>query len=181
MRCIHCLEDKTRVVRTRSLTPPREEVRWDDEYDDVHVHDEYVFRERVCEVCATRFTTIEVPSPSKVYVVKHGGAREPFDPYKLYHSIKIAYRPELGSKQKDVFIEVLRKLALNNQDVEEIDSFKIGEAVLDELRKVSRVAWLRYSAYHHDQKHHERVVMEQFIEEEIIKRGVNFSPNAEEA
>lgn len=102
-------------------------------------------RRRECEKCHKRFTTYERVEKS-LLVVKKDGKREAFDREKIKKGILLAChkRPISAELINNVVDDVERELL--NKDTNEIQSKVIGGTVLKKLRKIDRVAWLRFAS-----------------------------------
>lgn len=102
-------------------------------------------RRRECAACGRRFTTYERLEEAPLWVLKRGGQREPFDRAKVVAGVRAA------TKNRPVGEEELDALA---QDVEdalrglgaEVTSQQVGVAVLERLREVDEVAYLRFAS-----------------------------------
>jgi transcriptional repressor NrdR len=106
-------------------------------------------RRRQCEACGARFTTFERIQLRDVTVVKKNGEREPFDRDKLARSIAIACR------KRDVPAERLDRLITSIQRQletrgEEVTTTQIGEAVMDGLKALDHVAYIRFASVYKD-------------------------------
>lgn len=101
-------------------------------------------RRRECEVCGHRFTTYERLEP-QLMVLKRSGRLEPFSPAKLASGISaaLADRPVSGSDVEAVVDEIEDAVALAGPQV---TSEEIGRLVLDHLRELDEVAYLRYAS-----------------------------------
>lgn len=101
-------------------------------------------RRRQCEVCSLRFTTYERLEP-QVMVVKRSGKLEPFSPPKLASGISaaLADRPVSGSDVESMVDELEEAIRATGPQV---SSEKIGRLVLDRLRELDEVAYLRYAS-----------------------------------
>jgi transcriptional repressor NrdR len=101
-------------------------------------------RRRECEVCAIRFTTYERPEP-QLMVLKRSGKLEPFSPPKLASGISaaLADRPVSGSDVEGV-VEDLEEVVRGSGP--QVTSEEIGRLVLDRLRDLDEVAYLRYAS-----------------------------------
>lgn len=126
MRCPVCTTDDTRVIDSRPA----------DQGDAVR-------RRRLCRVCGQRFTTYERVAPTMVR--KRDGSREPFDASKIRRGVEnaLADRPVPPGTMDRV---VSRAEALKFSGATEVDAEDIGKAVLDELRAVDEVAYLRFAS-----------------------------------
>jgi transcriptional repressor NrdR len=107
-------------------------------------------RRRQCEDCGARFTTFERVQLRDLNVLKSGNRREPFDRAKLERSIAIACR------KRDVAPERIERLVSSIQrQVEtlgdsEIPSARIGEMVMDGLKALDPVAYIRFASVYKD-------------------------------
>ncbi|HWB89154.1 MAG TPA: transcriptional regulator NrdR [Acidimicrobiia bacterium] len=101
-------------------------------------------RRRECEVCGHRFTTYERLEP-QLMVLKRSGRLEPYSPAKLASGISaaLADRPVSGSDVEAVVDEIEDAVALAGPQV---TSEEIGRLVLDHLRELDEVAYLRYAS-----------------------------------
>lgn len=107
---------------------------------------EGIRRRRECGKCQKRFTTIEKVRESVLWVIKKDGRRELFDREKVKRGIlrAVEKRPvaleEVGKIVDEVEREMLR------QEEEEVHTKIIGRAVLNQLKKIDKVAWLRFAS-----------------------------------
>jgi transcriptional repressor NrdR len=101
-------------------------------------------RRRECEVCAHRFTTYERLEP-QLMVLKRSGKLEAFSPPKLTSGISaaLADRPVSGSDVESVVDELEESIRATGPQV---SSEEIGRLVLDRLRELDEVAYLRYAS-----------------------------------
>lgn len=101
-------------------------------------------RRRECEVCSHRFTTYERLEP-QMMVLKRSGRLEPFSSTKLASGISaaLADRPVSGSDVEGVVDEIDEKVRSTGVQV---SSEEIGRLVLDRLRELDEVAYLRYAS-----------------------------------
>ncbi|WP_020393938.1 transcriptional regulator NrdR [Thiolinea disciformis] len=129
MRCPFCGADDTRVVDSR-LANEGDQVR----------------RRRRCSACNERFTTHELAELTMPRVIKSNAAREPFHDEKLRAGIMRALekRP-ITIDQAEAAISRIRKKVLVGGE-REISSAQIGELVLDELRNLDEVAYIRFAS-----------------------------------
>ncbi len=102
-------------------------------------------RRRECKECEHRFTTYERPELS-VRVVKKDGAREEFDQDKLKRGIVKACekRPVSNEELEELIRKVVTKI--RRRGVNEVDSSEIGNLIMDELREVDKVAYIRFAS-----------------------------------
>ena len=103
-------------------------------------------RRRECKNCKKRFTTIEKVRGSVLWVIKKDGRREMFEREKMKRGIlkAIEKRPVSLVLVEDVVEDIERKLL--NEEKEEIPTKLIGNLVLRKLKKIDRVAWLRFAS-----------------------------------
>jgi transcriptional repressor NrdR len=129
MRCPYCDHDETQVVETR-------------ESDEGGV----IRRRRRCLKCDKRFTTYERVEIMLPAVVKKDGTRAEFDPAKLRASMVLALRKRpVAMEQVDAALERIQKklLALG---LRELPSTRIGELVMRELKRLDKVAYVRFAS-----------------------------------
>lgn len=103
-------------------------------------------RRRVCPDCGGRFTTFERVQLRELTVVKKSGRRVPFDRDKLMRSIEIALRkrPVEPDRLERMVNGIVRQL--ESQGESEITSEKIGELVMEGLRTLDSVAYVRFAS-----------------------------------
>jgi|SRR6056300_157268 transcriptional repressor NrdR len=103
-------------------------------------------RRRECESCAERFTTYESAELIMPYVVKTDGTREPFDGEKLRSGLKKALekRPVSSDAIEEELTVLTHQLRASGE--REIPSREIGEAVMESLRKLDQVAYVRFAS-----------------------------------
>jgi len=129
MKCPFCSHLDTQVVETR----PSEE-------------GDSVRRRRRCGACERRFTTYERPDVSFPNIVKKDGRRIDYQREKLLGSMRLALRKRpVSTEQIDSAIERIEEklLALSAR---EVPSTRIGELVMRELRKLDKVAYVRFAS-----------------------------------
>jgi transcriptional repressor NrdR len=107
---------------------------------------EGVRRRRACLKCGKRFTTIERVKEATIWVIKKDGRRELFNREKIRKGIlrAVEKRPVPLSLVDDVVKRVEREITKKHN--QEISSPAIGKVVLKYLRKIDKVAWLRFSS-----------------------------------
>jgi len=131
MYCPFCSNDDSKVIDSRDSG-------------------ESIRRRRECLRCGLRFTTYEKVQTRALIVVKRDGRREDFNRDKLWSSMKnaCAKRPlPIGSIEKNIDeIEV----GLANSGKAELSSRVIGEMVMDRLRNLDRVAYIRFASVYRD-------------------------------
>jgi transcriptional repressor NrdR len=129
MRCPHCSSNDTQVKDSR----PTED-------------NTAIRRRRFCPDCGERFTTFERVQLRELSVIKRSGRRVPFDRDKLMRSVQIALRkrPIDQDRIERLVSAVVR--ALESQGENEVISQTIGEMVMEELRKLDPVAYVRFAS-----------------------------------
>jgi len=103
-------------------------------------------RRRVCLTCNFRFTTFERVQLRELVVIKRNGRRVPFDRDKLMRSLAISLRkrPVEPERVEELVSKIVRELESMGES--EITSETIGEAVMDNLRTLDDVAYVRFAS-----------------------------------
>ena len=109
-----------------------------------------VRRRRECISCSRRFTTYERPQSNSLFVIKQDGRREPFSREKLLDGLlkACAKRPLPTGKIESIVTEI--ELDSLRQGRGEIPSVQIGELVMNKLRDMDRVAYIRFASVYRD-------------------------------
>ncbi len=129
MRCPFCQNAETQVVETR-----------------ISEEGDFIRRRRQCGACDKRFTTYERPEVNFPVIVKKDGRRIEFERVKLLASMNLALRKRpVSTEQVDGAIERIEEKLLN-MGVREIASNRIGELVMRELKKLDKVAYVRFAS-----------------------------------
>ncbi len=103
-------------------------------------------RRRQCGSCQKRFTTYERPDVSFPTIVKKDGRRIEFERTKLLASMKLALRKRpVSTEQVDGAVERIEEKLLS-LGVRELPSARIGELVMRELKKIDKVAYVRFAS-----------------------------------
>jgi transcriptional repressor NrdR len=107
-------------------------------------------RRRVCAACGGRFTTFERVQLRELMVVKKSGRRTPFDRDKLARSVQIALRkrPVNEEKIERMVSGIVRQLESLGES--EIKSERIGELVMEGLRNLDDIAYVRFASVYRD-------------------------------
>jgi transcriptional repressor NrdR len=106
-------------------------------------------RRRQCEACGARFTTFERVQLRELTVVKKTGEREPFDREKLARSIAIACRKrDISPDRIDRMVSSIQRQLETRGD--EVKTDEIGEAVMDGLKAIDHVAYIRFASVYKD-------------------------------
>ena len=105
-----------------------------------------VRRRRECSRCGLRFTTYERVYKKSIMIIKRDGRREPFSQEKLENSLVLACakRPLEVGKISRIVVDI--ETELNSISKLEIESYVIGEVVMDKLKKLDQVAYIRYAS-----------------------------------
>ncbi len=107
-------------------------------------------RRRQCEDCGARFTTFERVQLRELTVVKAGSRREAFDRVKLERSVAIALRKRpVPSERIDKLLSSIQR-QLETSGETEVPSSTIGEMVMNGLRAVDPVAYIRFASVYKD-------------------------------
>ncbi|MDB5849676.1 MAG: transcriptional regulator NrdR [Rhodoferax sp.] len=129
MKCPFCGHGETQVVETR-------------ESED----GDLIRRRRRCGACEQRFTTYERAEVAMPSVVKKDGSRADFDPAKLQSSMRLALRKRpVSIEQVDAALERIERKLLTS-GAKEIPTAKLGELVMRELKKLDKVAYVRFAS-----------------------------------
>ncbi len=129
MQCPFCKGMESRVVDSRLASGGT--VTW---------------RRRECDACGRRFTTYERVEHALPTVVKKDGDREPFDRQKILRSLLIACskRPVTADQLDETAEDIERELALRGE--KEVSSRVIGERVMERLKTLDDVAYVRFAS-----------------------------------
>lgn len=129
MRCPFCAENDTRVLDSR-LANDGDQVR----------------RRRECVTCKSRFTTYEVAELGLPDVVKHNGTREPFSDTKLRSGfIKALEKRPVNRNTIEQAVSRIKRSLVGKSD-NEVSSQLLGEKVMNELRQLDHVAYVRFAS-----------------------------------
>ena len=134
MRCPFCKEDRDKVVDSRSSDAGR-----------------VIRRRRQCMACKRRFTTYErIGEGFKLYVVKKDESRVPYDRNKIISGLqKACYKRPVSAEQIQRIADKAEEMIFRNFDKEVSSSF-IGESVMKQLRRVDKVAYIRFASVYRD-------------------------------
>ena len=106
-------------------------------------------RRRKCLKCSRRYTTYERISEIEFIVIKRDGRRQAFDSDKLRAGLQRALEKRPGQAQIETIVSRIEK-KIKGKNQKEIQSSQIGQAVLQELKKVDTVAYLRFASVYRD-------------------------------
>ncbi|MGI6201296.1 MAG: transcriptional regulator NrdR [Christensenellales bacterium] len=103
-------------------------------------------RRRECINCGKRFTTYEKIETLPVMVVKKDGRREIFDPEKIRRGlVKACQKRQVSIEKINELVDDIERQVYNSLE-QEIDSQRLGEMVMDRLREVDEVAYVRFAS-----------------------------------
>ena len=107
-------------------------------------------RRRECLSCGGRFTTFETLETTSLVVIKKDKSRQPFDRNKLLHSVlkACAKRPIPTEKLEDMVAEV--EYYYTNAFTREVSSTDLGELVMEKLREIDLVAYVRFASVYRE-------------------------------
>lgn len=129
MKCIFCGCEDSKVIDSRSADEGRT-----------------IRRRRECVNCGKRFTTYETIEDTPVLVVKSSGARQAYDAQKVKNGIiKACEKRPVSMEKIDKSVDDITKRVYNTMD-QEISSKEIGEMVMEELKNLDEVAYVRYAS-----------------------------------
>ena len=129
MNCIKCNSDESKVIDSRSIHNGKS-----------------IRRRRECISCQFRFTTYEYIQLSPIMVIKKSGGREEYSRKKIEKSLHLAFN------KRPVSEEVIQKTIsqieeqINSISNIEVDSSLIGELIIDKLRGIDKVAFIRFAS-----------------------------------
>ena len=135
MKCPFCNQDDTRVVDSRSA-------------DD----NSSIRRRRLCDACGRRFTTYEKVETIPLVVIKKDQTREQYDRRKIEDGVMRACykRPTPIQKIREMLDEVEREIF--NREEKELESKVIGEIVMEKLKELDAVAYVRFASVYREFK-----------------------------
>ena len=129
MKCMYCGCTESKVIDSRSTD-----------------EDRAIRRRRECMQCGRRFTTYETIEMTPVLVVKNGGNRQTFDPGKVKNGIiKACEKRPVPIEKIDALADDITK-KLYNSMAQEVSSKQIGEMVMEGLKELDEVAYVRYAS-----------------------------------
>lgn len=129
MKCPFCNNDDTKVIDSRSQ----------DENTTIR-------RRRFCEKCGKRFTTYERIDTIPMTVIKNNGTRETFDKNKLMSGImKSCNKRSITVAQIQSIVDDIENAVMSSMD-KEIESKNIGNMVMERLKSIDEVAYVRFAS-----------------------------------
>lgn len=129
MLCPYCNHPETRVVDSRETQEGRA-----------------IRRRRECEKCDARFSTYEEVEIFRLLVVKKDGHKEEYDKTKIEKGLRRAFekRPQAEERIEKILGEI--EYTLHEKQVTEIPSRDIGALIMDKLKEVDEVAYIRFAS-----------------------------------
>ena len=135
MKCPYCNEADTKVIDSRPA-------------DD----NSSIRRRRQCERCGKRFTTYEKLETMPLMVIKKDKTREPYDRSKMMSGIlRACHKRPVSPRQISTMIDEIENQIFNREE-KEIPTSVIGELVMDKLKSVDEVAYVRFASVYREFK-----------------------------
>ncbi len=135
MKCPYCGEDNTKVIDSR----PAED-------------NSAIRRRRQCEKCSKRFTTYEKVESIPLIVIKKGNIREPYDRGKIEAGIlRSCHKRPVSYDQIAAMVEDIENTIFNTEQ-KEVQSEEIGELVMEHLKTLDQVAYVRFASVYREFK-----------------------------
>ncbi len=135
MKCPYCGHENSRVVDSR----PAEE-------------NNAIRRRRQCDVCKKRFTTYEKVETIPLSVIKKDGTREPYDRRKIENGVlQSCHKRPVSTAQIEACIDSI-ETEIFNQDKKDVPSHVIGEIVMEKLKDLEQVAYVRFASVYREFK-----------------------------
>ena len=129
MKCMYCGCIESKVIDSRSTD-----------------ENTMIRRRRECVKCGRRFTTYETIETTPVLVIKAGGNREAFDPNKIKNGIiKACEKRPVPIFKIDKLVEDVQKQVYKSLD-QEVTSKEIGEMVMNGLKEIDEVSYVRFAS-----------------------------------
>ena len=135
MKCPYCYEDETKVIDSRPA-------------DD----NSSIRRRRQCEKCGKRFTTYEKLETMPLMVIKKDNSREVYDRSKIEAGIiHSCHKRPVSPQQIDAMIDEIENWIFNLEE-KEVETSVIGEKVMEKLKDVDEVAYVRFASVYREFK-----------------------------
>lgn len=135
MKCPYCGEDNTRVIDSRPA-------------DD----NSSIRRRRQCDICGKRFTTYEKVETIPLIVIKKDKNREAYDRGKIEAGlVKSCHKRPVSIDQIEQCLDEIEN-EIFNKEVREIESTVIGEIVMDKIKNLDAVAYVRFASVYREFK-----------------------------
>jgi len=128
MQCPYCTHKECKVIDSR------------------HTDSKSIRRRRECELCKKRFTTYEKIETTPIMVIKKDDSREYFDGDKIkYGILKSCEKRPVSIEQIEEIVSFIEN-EVNKNYISEIETEKIGEMVMEKLKDVDEVAYVRFAS-----------------------------------
>ncbi len=151
MQCPYCLDKESKVIDSRHTDPKS------------------IRRRRECESCKKRFTTYEKIETTPIVVIKKDNTREYFDVDKIKRGIlRSCEKRPVSINQIDEIVSYIEN-EVNKLYISEIETQKIGEMVMDKLKEVDDVSYVRFASVYRQFKDINTFVKE--LKTILIERG----------
>ena len=135
MKCPFCGKENTRVIDSRPA---------DDNCS--------IRRRRQCDECSKRFTTYEKVETIPLVVIKKDNIREPYDRAKIESGVfRSCHKRTISVAQITALVDEVENSVFSMEE-KEIPSFKIGEIVMDKLKNLDPVAYVRFASVYREFK-----------------------------
>ena len=133
MKCPYCGTDNTKVIDSR----PSDE-------------NSVIRRRRQCDSCGRRFTTYEKVETIPLMVIKKDNSREPFDRSKIESGIiRACHKRPVSTEAINEAVNLIES-QIFTIEVKEIKSSLIGEMVMEQLKKLDEVAYVRFASVYRE-------------------------------
>ena len=135
MKCPYCSSDTTRVIDSRPV----------DENTSIR-------RRRLCDECGKRFTTYEKVETIPLIVIKKDNNREQYDRSKIEARIlRACHKRPISVEQIGQLVDAVETEVFNREE-KEVKSAQIGEIVMDKLKDIEAVAYVRFASVYREFK-----------------------------
>ena len=135
MKCPFCGKENTRVIDSRPADDSRS-----------------IRRRRQCDICGKRFTTYEKIETIPLVVIKKDNNREPYNRAKLEAGIiRSCHKRPVSVDQITALVDDVENIVFNMEE-KEIPSHKIGELLMERLKKLDQVAYVRFASVYREFK-----------------------------
>ncbi|SNU05274.1 transcriptional repressor NrdR [Lachnospiraceae bacterium] len=135
MKCPYCSDENTRVIDSRPA-------------DD----NSAIRRRRQCDVCGKRFTTYEKVEAIPLMVIKKDKSREPYDREKLMQGIiRSCHKRPVSMERIETCVNEIES-EIYNMETREVDSSIIGSIVMDKIKDLDGVAYVRFASVYREFK-----------------------------
>ena len=135
MKCPYCSSENTRVIDSRPA-------------DD----NNSIRRRRLCDACGKRFTTYETVETIPLIIVKKDNNREPYDRSKIEGGVlRACHKLPISVAQMNQLIDDVETEIFNREE-KEIPSIVIGELIMDKLKDLNAVAYVRFASVYREFK-----------------------------